>query len=164
MAKYLKLANDDNSRISPSPRFLNNYTIYSEELLNNPPGPFFMYPVTPYRQPYVSSMFYEPSNNSLSYTKPPVLKGAPFRSTLHGIHPPEGLTVVALTYHRSQHLAQFVKGFQGCSFLAKIVIVWNDEKEAAVPKSTQTRFVGITYHIHYTSLCLLFSVINITHS
>ena len=26
----------------------------------------------------------------------------------------------------------------------------------AVPKNTQTRFVGITYHIHYTSLCLLF--------
>ena len=58
--------NDDNSTISPSPRFLNNYTIYSEELWNNPPGPFFMYPVTPYRQPYVSSMFYEPSNNSLN--------------------------------------------------------------------------------------------------
>jgi hypothetical protein len=121
--------NDDDSTIPPSPRFLNNYTIYSEELWNNPPGPFFMYPVTPYRQPYVSSMFYKPTNNSPSYTKPPVLKGDPFRSTLHGIHPPEGLTVVALTYHRSQHLAQFVKGFQGCSFLAKIVIVWNDEKE-----------------------------------
>ena len=27
----------------------------------------------------------------------------------------------------------------------------------AVPKNTQTRFVGITYHIHYTSLHLLFS-------
>ena len=27
----------------------------------------------------------------------------------------------------------------------------------AVPKNTQTRFVGITYHIHYTSLRLLFS-------
>ena len=26
----------------------------------------------------------------------------------------------------------------------------------AVPKNTQTRFVGITYHIHYTSLRLLF--------
>lgn len=122
--------NDNDSIIPPSPRFLNNYTIYSENLWNSPPGPFFMYPVTPYRHPYVSSMFYEPANNDLqSYSKPPVLKGPPFRSTLHGIHPPEGFTVVALTYHRSQHLAQFVKGFQGCSFLAKIVIVWNDEKE-----------------------------------
>lgn len=121
--------NDDKSTIPPSPRFLNNYTVYSEDLWNNPPGPFFMYPVTPYRQPYVSSMFFEPANNSPTYSKPPVLKGPPFRSTLHGIHPSEGFTVVALTYHRSQHLAQFVKGFQGCSFLAKIVIVWNDEKE-----------------------------------
>ena len=121
--------NDDESTIPPSPRFLSNYTIYSEDLWNNPPGPFFMYPVTPYRQPYVSSMFFEPANNSPSYSKPPVLKGPPFRSTLHGIHPSEGFTVVALTYHRSQHLAQFVNGFQGCPFLAKIVIVWNDEKE-----------------------------------
>lgn len=121
--------NDDTSTIPPSPRFLNNYTIYSEDLWNNPPGPFFMYPVTPYRHPYVSSMFYEPAQNSPAYNKPPILKGAPFRSTLHGIHPSEGFTVVALTYHRSQHLAQFVKGFQGCSFLAKIVIVWNDENE-----------------------------------
>ena len=32
-----------------------------------------------------------------------------------------------------------------------------DEVGMAVPKSTQTRFVGITYHIHYTSLRLLFS-------
>ena len=121
--------NDDDSTIPASPRFLSNYTIYSEDLWNSPPGPFFMYPVTPYRQPYISSMFYEPANNSQSYSKPPILKGVPFRSMLHGIHPSEGLTVVALTYHRSQHLAQFVKGFQGCSFLAKIVIVWNDEKE-----------------------------------
>ena len=32
-----------------------------------------------------------------------------------------------------------------------------DEVGMAVPKNTQTRFVGITYHIHYnTSLRLLF--------
>ena len=35
-----------------------------------------------------------------------------------------------------------------------------DEVGMAVPKNTQTRFVGITYHIHYTSLRLLFSIIN----
>ena len=33
----------------------------------------------------------------------------------------------------------------------------------AVPKNTQTRFVGIRYHIHYTSLRLLFLIINIIH-
>ena len=32
-----------------------------------------------------------------------------------------------------------------------------DEVGMTVPKNTQTRFVGITYHIHYTSLRLLFS-------
>ena len=34
-----------------------------------------------------------------------------------------------------------------------------DEVGMAVPKSTQTRFVELTYHIHYTSLRLLFSSI-----
>ena len=32
-----------------------------------------------------------------------------------------------------------------------------DKVGMAVPKNTQTRFIGITYHIHYTSLRLLFS-------
>ena len=35
----------------------------------------------------------------------------------------------------------------------------------AVPKNTQTRFVGITYHTHYTSLRLLFEYIAVhTHN
>ena len=39
-----------------------------------------------------------------------------------------------------------------------------DEGGMAVPKSTQTKFnfVGTTYHIHYTSLRLLFSIISCT--
>ena len=37
-----------------------------------------------------------------------------------------------------------------------------DEVGMAVPKNTQTRFVGITYHTHYTSLRLLFLIINHT--
>ena len=138
--------NDDVSVIPPSPRFSNNYTIYSEDLWNNPPGPFFMYPVTPYRHPYVPLMFNEPAaDNAEKYTKPPVLKGDPFRTSLHGIHPSEGFTVVALTYHRSQHLAEFVKGFKGCSFLAKIVIVWNDENEPA--KSFNLPNIGVPIEV-----------------
>ena len=121
--------NNDHSKVPASPRFLHNYTIYSESLWNNPPGPFYMYPVTPYRVPFVSEMFNKPAVTSPDNFIPPILKGDSFRSSLHGIHPSEGFTVVALTYHRSQHLAEFVKGFEGCSFLAKIVIVWNDEKE-----------------------------------
>ena len=35
-----------------------------------------------------------------------------------------------------------------------------DEVGMVVPKSTQIRFIGITYHIHYTSLCLLISIIS----
>ena len=137
--------NDDVSKIPPSPRFRNNYTIYSEDLWNNPPGPFLMYPVTPYRPPYVPSMYNKPANNSQGYSKPPVLKGKPFRSSLHGIYPSEGFTVVALTYHRSQHLAEFVKGFEGCSFLAKIVIVWNDEKEP--DKSFKLPNIGVPIEV-----------------
>ena len=121
--------NNNHVKIPPSPRFLNNYTIYSESLWNNPPGPFYMYPVTPYRPPYIPVMFNKPADAQPGGLNIPILKGDPFRSSLHGIHPSEGFTVVALTYHRSQHLPEFVKGFEGCPFLAKIVIVWNDEKE-----------------------------------
>lgn len=121
--------NNNHSKILVSPRFLYNFTIYSEGLWNNAPGPFYMYPVTPYRSPYVPEMFNKPADDSPDNFKPPILKGDMFRSSLHGIHPSEGFTVVALTYHRSQHLAEFVKGFEGCTFLAKIVIVWNDQKE-----------------------------------
>ena len=32
----------------------------------------------------------------------------------------------------------------------------SDEVGMAMPNNTQTRFVGTTYHIHYTSLRLLF--------
>lgn len=127
------LVNDDNSKVLTSPRFLNNFTIYSEQLWNNPPGPFYMYPVTPYRVPYIPTMFNRPAHASPDNFNPPILKGDRFRSSLHGIHPTEGFTVVALTYHRSQHLTEFVRGFEGCPFLAKIVIVWNNEKE---PDST----------------------------
>ena len=35
-----------------------------------------------------------------------------------------------------------------------------DEVGMAVPKNTHTRNVGMTYHTHYTSLRLLFSIIN----
>ena len=121
--------NDDQSKIQPSFKFLNKFAIYTESLWNDPPGPFYMYPVTPYRTPYVPAMFNKPADDSPGSFMPPILKGDMFRSSLHGIHPSEGFTVVALTYHRSQHLAEFVKGFQGCAFLAKIVIVWNDEKD-----------------------------------
>ena len=145
--------NDDVSAIPPSPRFSNKYTIYSEDLWNNPPGPFFMYPVNPYRHPYVPLMFNEPAaDNAERYTKPPVLKGDPFRASLHGIHPSEGFTVVALTYHRSQHLAEFVKGFKGCSFLAKIVIVWNDENESA--KSFKLPNIGVPIEVGLELYCM----------
>lgn len=149
--------NNDHSKILASPRFLHNYTIYSERFWNNAPGPFYMYPVTPYRSPYVPEMFNKPSDNLPDNFKPPILKGDAFSSSLHGIHPSEGFTVVALTYHRYQHLAEFVKGFEGCTFLAKIVIVWNDEKEP--DKSFKLPDIGVPIEVRFKDayICTILS-------
>lgn len=128
-ARTIRLTNT-RSTIPPSPRFLNNFSsVHSSDLWNFPPGPFYMYPVTPYNPPYTPDMFREPTSNKEQTGSSGHIQGKEFRAKLWGNYPPEGFTVVALTYHRTKHLPTFLSNFKNCPFLAKIVLVWNNEDD-----------------------------------
>ena len=74
-------------------------------------------------------MFREPTSNKEQTGSSGHIQGKEFRAKLWGNYPPEGFTVVALTYHRTKHLPTFLSNFKYCPFLAKIVLVWNNEDD-----------------------------------
>lgn len=122
-----------NSRFSPAQRFQNNFSIYTEELWNSPPGPFYMYPVTPFRPPYHPRMTKKPFGS-----KPPGrevnhhgegLVGTNFKKELYGNSPEEGFTLLMLTYKRSEQLVKSISKYRGCPYLAKVLVIWNNEAD-----------------------------------
>ena len=132
------------SLFPPSPRFLNNFSVYTEEFWNSPPGPFYMYPVTPFRSPYYPSMTWKPVVEKQSTPGDETnvinhfiegLTHEPYRQQLHGHYPHEGFTLVTMTYHRNERLLEFLASFEGCPYLAKVVVVWNNEED---PPSNMT--------------------------
>ena len=132
------------SPFPPSPRFLNNFSVYTEELWNSPPGPFYMYPVTPFRSPYYSGMTWKPVVEKQSASGDQVhvinhfiegLTLEPYRKQLYGHFPHEGFTLVTMTYHRNERLLEFLASFEACPYLAKVVVVWNNEED---PPSNMT--------------------------
>lgn len=127
--RTIKVMNS-NLTIASSPRFLNNFSsIHSSSMWNSPPGPFFMYPVTPYAPPYAPEMYHMPTSNKAQTGSTGHIQGEEFRAKLRGNYPTEGFTVVALTYHRTQHLPSFLLNFKNCPFLSKIVLVWNNDDD-----------------------------------
>ena len=119
------------SPFPPAPRFQNNFSIYAEALWNSPPGPFYMYPVSPFRSPYNPDMIRKPVGNS----KTPVLHhtegltGAHFQKELYGNSPKEGFTMLVMTYKRNAQLLKFLSTYRGCPYLAKMLVVWNNEED-----------------------------------
>lgn len=128
-ARTIKLTNSK-SVIPPSPRFMNNFSsVRSSIMWNTPPGPFSMYPVTPYTPPYMQDMFRAPTSNNMQTGSTGHILGEEFRAKLRGNYPEEGFTVVALTYHRTEHLPSFLSNFKSCPFLSKVVLVWNNDDD-----------------------------------
>lgn len=128
-ARIIKLK-DVKTTIPPSPRFLSNFSsLQSSRMWNNPPGPFFMYPVTPYTPPYDPDMFRFPTSNKVQSGSTGHIQGDEFRAQLMGNYPAEGFTVVALTYHRTKHLPSFLSNFKDCPFLSKVIVVWNNDDD-----------------------------------
>lgn len=128
-ARTMKVTNSK-SRIPPSPRFLSNFSsVHSSNMWNTPPGPFYMYPVTPYAPPYMQDMFRIPTSNKVQTGSTGHIQEEEFHSELRGNYPSEGFTVLALTYHRTEHLRSFLSNFKGCPFLSKIVLVWNNDDD-----------------------------------
>lgn len=136
--------NNIQSKLPPSPKFLNNFSIYTEDFWNSPPGPFYMYSVTPYTPSYVPPMYYRPADNDKWGPARPMLKEG-FRSSLHGNSREEGFTVVSMTYRRTQHLPDFIKNFKDCQFLAKIVIVWNNAED--IPDKFSLPDIGVPIEV-----------------
>ena len=120
-----------NSPFPPAPRFYNNFSVYTEDLWNSPPGPFYMYPVSPFRNPYKPEMIRKP----VGISKEPVLHhakgltGADFQKNLYGNSPKEGFTMIVMTYKRNEQLLKFLSIYKGCPYLAKVLVVWNNEED-----------------------------------
>ena len=120
------------SRVLRSPQFLNNFTSYSVELWNSPPGPFYMYPTTPFKPPPVSgSQYVGLSKQQVSNLPEHILAaggitGPFFEDYLLGNVPEEQFTVVMLTYERNDVLADALERLRELDGLAKVVVVWNN--------------------------------------
>lgn len=144
-ARTMKVTNSK-SGIPPSPRFLNNFSaIHSLNMWNTPPGPFYMYPVTPYAPPYMQDMFRTPTSNKVQTGSTGHIQGEEFHGKLRGNYPPEGFTVLALTYHRTKHLHSFLSNFKGCPFLSKVVLVWNNDDDP--PDDMTWPDIGVTVEV-----------------
>ena len=148
------------------PSLLNNFlhsaiSVYTEKLWNEPPGPFYVYPVTPFKP--VSMSHY--SSDTGSVTTESLLRaefvGASFRKHLRGDYTEEGFTIVTLTYHRNEQLLKMLASFEGCPYLAKVVVVWNNEEDP--PRSMMWPNIGVPIEVRdvrtrlfpYSSACVL---------
>ena len=119
----------------PSPTFQHNFSTYTNNFWNAPPGPFWMYPVTPFQPGPVSGTKYTGMDAStilhlpLHIVQAGGITGPHFESYLLGNSAEEQFTVVMLTYHRNEVLLEAVERLKELSFLAKVVVVWNTEDD-----------------------------------
>lgn len=118
-----------------SPPFVQNWTVYVEDIWNRPPGPFHTYPLTPYKPVPLSGTQYEgvPSLD-LKLLPPHIVEaggttGIEFENYLLGNTPVEHFTIVMLTYQRNDVLLEALKRLQGLRYLAKVVVIWNNEED-----------------------------------
>ena len=144
---------DVKTAIPPSPRFLNNFSsLQSSRMWNSPPGPFYMYPVTPYAPPYDPDMFRMPTSNKLQSGSTGHIQGDEFRAQLRGNYPVEGFTVVALTYQRTKHLPSFLSNFKDCPFLSKVIVVWNNDEDP--PEDMTWPDIGVPIEVSVRLSCV----------
>ena len=120
------------NRQLPSPKFQHNFTIYTSELWNSPPGPFYMYPSTPFQSAPVSgSQYVGLSGQQLLHLPQHVIEaggitGPYFEDYLLGNTPEDQFTVVMLTYERNDVLIQALERLSDLDGLSKVVVVWNN--------------------------------------
>lgn len=120
------------NRQVPSPKFQHNFTVYTSELWNSPPGPFYMYPSTPFQSAPVSgSQYVDLSEQQLVQLPQHVVEaggitGPYFEDYLLGNSPEEQFTVVMLTYERNEVLLQALERLSDLDGLSKVVVVWNN--------------------------------------
>lgn len=128
--------------------FQNNASVYTYEFWNCPPGPYFIYPVTPFEPGPVSGTQYvngDVSRLPVHIAKAGGITGPYFEHYLLGNRPEEQFTVVMLTYKRNDLLIQALERLRDISYLAKVVVVWNS------PESPSNDFkwpdIGVTIEV-----------------
>ncbi len=139
-----------------SPTYQYNFSLYTERLWNSPPGPFYMYSVTPYKSPPVSGTQYVNMKTSAVAALPPhILQGAGitgpfFEKYLLGNVPDEQFTVIMLTYQRNEVLIQALERLQDLAFLNKVVVVWNNPEE--LPAGLPWPKIGVPIEVRSVSI------------
>lgn len=120
------------NRIVVSQEFLYNFTSYTTNFWNSPPGPFLMYPTTPFKpEPVSGSQYANMDTKKISTLPPHVVEGGGitgpfFEDYLLGNTPEEQFTVVILTYERNEVLVDALLRLKDLDHLAKAVVVWNN--------------------------------------
>ena len=150
-----KKANNEQSNY-----FHNPISVYTEDLWNRPPGPFYMYPVTPVRSDSVyhrsPPMGLSAGPTTAGIKKDQLLRagftGAKFREQLRGNYREEMFTVVTITYHRNDQLMKMLASFEGCPYLAKVVVVWNNEEDP--PSNMTWPDIGVPVEVRCVYACM----------
>lgn len=120
------------NRQVPSPVFQHNFTTYTFDFWNSPPGPFYMYPSTPFQPSPVSGLQYVGLDSHHMHSLPQHIidaggiTGPYFEDYLLGNLPEEQFTVLMLTYERNTVLLQALDRLSDLDGLSKVVVVWNN--------------------------------------
>ena len=99
-------------RTMPSPSYRQNFSTYTHDFWNSPPGPFYMYSLTPFRPVPMSGSQYVDLNEDGILSLPSHIvqgggiTGPVFESYLLGNYAEEQFTVVMLTFQRNDVLVQ----------------------------------------------------------
>ncbi|XP_039253764.2 exostosin-like 3 [Styela clava] len=112
-----------------SAKFIRNFTsvtIDADDLWNKSPGPFHLYPSTPFDRILSSDAKFLGSSTGFR----PIGEGQGgvgevFQQSIGGNVPREQFTIVMLTYKREEVMLQSVQRLKGLPYLNKVIVVWN---------------------------------------
>ena len=141
------------NRQLPSPKFQHNLTVYTSDFWNSPPGPFHMYPSTPFQSAPVSgSQYVGLSEQQLVHLPQHVVEaggitGPYFEDYLLGNMTEEQFTVVMLTYKRNEVLLQALERLSDLDGLSKVVVVWNNPSPP--PADMRWPDIGVPLEVKY---------------
>ena len=131
-----------------SPTFIRNLTssvVDTYRMWNSPPGPFCMYPSSPFDPVLPSSAPFRNSSKGFELIGEGAGgAGIAFSRALGGNYPMEQFTIVILTYERELVLMEAIQRLVGLQYLNKVVVVWNSPE----PPSLSLRWPDIGVPIH----------------
>lgn len=112
-----------------SAKFIRNFTtvtLDAVDLWNKAPGPFLLYPATPFDRILSSDAKFLGSSTGFR----PIGDGQGgvgevFQQSIGGNVPREQFTIVMLTYKREEVMLQSVQRLKGLPYLNKVIVVWN---------------------------------------